>query len=297
MKNDKRLRLAIQKTGRLNTKSISILQQAGITFEGINGNLVLSSPEFPLDLMLLRSSDIPEYVRDGVCDLGIVGFNVLEEAVYSRDGQSGVSVSRQLGFGKCRLSMAVPKEAGISNIAQLQGKKIATSYPSTLRKFLNSANVDAEITQISGSVEIAPAMGIADAICDLVSTGGTLASNGLKEIGQILESQAVLIQTGSQQDDAKLALLDRFYARVDGVMKARRKKYIMMNAPASKVEAIREFIPGMEAPTVVPLSGSDGKMEAIQAVAQENIFWETMEQLKEIGASSILVVPIEKIID
>lgn len=298
MAEENRLRLAIQKSGRLSDRSLDLIHKCGIDFEWQGGGLLCRSEDFPIDLMLLRSGDIPEYVRDGVCDLGIVGYNVLEEKVYCHDGRrDGVQVRKNLGFGHCRLSVAVPRSGSYQCLADLNGKRIATSYPNTLSKHLSDQGIKADPVEISGSVEIAPTMGIADAICDLVQTGGTLQSNGLKEISTLLESQAVLIQTARELSPVKQDELNRLLKRVDGVMLAARSKYIMMNAPADAVDEICSIIPGMEKPTVIPLQDGGKGPVAIHAVSPEPVFWETMERLKAAGASSILVVPIEKIVE
>jgi ATP phosphoribosyltransferase len=287
-----RLRIAIQKSGRLNDKSLSLLQKCGLGFETANGKerMLYMGEGFPIDLMMVRDDDIPEYVSDGVCDLGIVGLNILEEK------QAKVDVLRKLGFGKCRLSLAVPNDVVFNGVSDLRGKRVATSYPGALKKFLNQHDVQAQIVELSGSVEIAPALAVAEAVCDLVSTGATLVSNGLKEVQTIFESQSVLIQ--QSQGPATQALkndLERLLQRIDGVLEAVDAKYIMMNAPRSALEKIKELIPGMEEPSIMSL-GDNADRIAIHAVAREKIFWQTIEKLKSIGASSILVLPIEKII-
>lgn len=288
-----RLRIAIQKGGRLNEKSLNLLQKCGVNFDLMNGKerLLYQSPDFPLDLMLVRDDDIPEYVSDGVCDLGIVGLNVLEERL---PAEPAVTVLRKLGFGKCRLSIAVPNGTTFDGVAQLQGKRIATSYPATLRRFLKEKGLSAEIVELSGSVEIAPALEVADAICDLVSTGSTLGNNDLKEVYPILQSQAVLISGKSESAKAQ-EQISRLLQRIDGVLSAAESKYVMMNAPKEALPKIQAILPGMEAPSIMEL-GTDGKRIAIHAVAREAIFWETIEKLKAVGASSILVLPIEKIV-
>ena len=288
-----RLRIAVQKSGRLNEKSLALLQRCGIAFDLKTGKerLLYQSVDFPIDLMLVRDDDIPEYVSDGVCDLGIVGLNVLEERL---PAEPAVTVLRRLGFGKCRLSIAVPNSARFSGVEELEGKRIATSYPSTLRRFLKEKGLSAEIVELSGSVEIAPALQVADAICDLVSTGSTLGNNDLREVFPILQSQAVLI-SGKSESEAAQRQIARLLQRVDGVLSAAESKYVMMNAPKEALPAIQNILPGMEAPSIMPL-GTDGKRIAIHAVAREALFWETIEKLKAVGASSILVLPIEKIV-
>ncbi len=288
--------IAIQKSGRLTEKCLELFKACGFDFELRKNQLTFPCKNFPLTLLLLRDDDIPAYVADGVCDLGVVGENIIEEKVVTNpDQKAGVTQLRPLGFAECRLSIAMPENSASNDLAILQGKKIATSYPNTLKKFLKDQNIEAETVYISGSVEIAPALEIADAICDLVSTGGTLKSNGMKETHVILESQAIMVQTQRQLSDKQLQTIERMAKRIDGVLKARKAKYIMMNAPKTALGKITELLPGMEHPSVIPLTGSEDI--AIHAVSREEIFWETMEQLKELGARSILVVPIEKIID
>lgn len=295
----KRLRIAVQKSGRLHDKSLSLLSKCGLDFDVRIGKdrLLYQCADFPIDLMLVRDDDIPEYVADAVCDLGIVGMNVLEEKFCQGSGfkPESVEIMRKLGFGRCRLSIAVPNQAGFDGAASLKGKKIATSYPWRLRKFLAENKIKAEIVELSGSVEIAPALQVADAVCDLVSTGATLRSNDLKEILPILESQAVLIRT-RKPGAATNGSLDLLLRRIDGVLKAAESKYIMMNASRKALPLIQKIIPGMEEPSVLPL-GNSGERIAIHAVAREPVFWETIERLKQAGASSILVLPIEKIIE
>ncbi len=291
-----RLRLGVQKSGRLSERSIGLLKRCGVGFGWRKGHLVVSSGDFPIDLILVRDDDIPEYVRDGVCHLGVVGLNVLEEKVYARGRRDSVEILRRLGFGQCRLSLALPREQPFENLHDFAGRSIATSYPNTLQSFMAEQGVDVEVVEITGSVEITPMLGVADAVCDLVSTGATLRTHGLREVATVLESEAVLIRAGTSWDPAQEELSRRLLNRLDGVLRALRAKYIMMNAPREAVAAIEEILPGLETPTVIPL-GQDGKRVAIHAVAPEDVFWETMGRLKDAGASSILVVPIEKIIE
>ena len=290
------LRMAIQKSGRLGEKCRDLLEKCGITFEGQKNQLFSRSMDYPLDLMLLRDDDIPALVRDQVCDLGIVGYNELKEKVLDKDGAENVEILMNLGFGRCRLSLAVPEDTNFENLESLRGKKIATSYPVILDKYMSAKGINCDIVEISGSVEVSYAIGFADAICDLVSTGATLQSNGLKEVLPILESEAVLVRNARKLSDEKEELITRLMDRIDGVLKAKRARYVMMNAPRASVDDIIQIIPGMENPTIMPL-GQDGDKVAIHAVAPDNVFWDTMEKLKQAGASSILVVPIEKIIE
>lgn len=297
MSTPERLRIAIQKSGRLAEKSTAIFLKCGLDFDLSKNRLLQVSPDFPVDLMLVRDDDIPRYVADGVCDLGIVGENIIREQHFSRKeaDHSRIEVVRQLEFGYCRLSLAVPEHFAYESVSSLEGLTIATSYPSCLRQFLESHRVQAKIVELGGSVEIAPALQIADAICDLVSTGGTLKSNGLREVTQIFASQAALVRTGKPFSPQKTVLMGRLLQRINGVLTAGHSKYIMMNAPRSAVAKILTLLPGMEEPTVMPL-GLDGEKVAIHAVAQEEVFWETIENLKAAGANSILVLPIEKVI-
>jgi len=246
--------------------------------------------------MFLRHDDIPEYVRDGVCDLGIVGVNALEEALQQNPRVEAPQVVQRLGFGRCRLSFALPHGASYTGPDSLAGKRIATSYPAFVAHWLNEKGVDAETLTIKGSVELAPSLEIADAVCDLVSSGQTLEANGLVEVETILESEGVLVRAPLTLDPALEGHLARLLQRVAGVLKADRKKYVMMHAPRSSIDAIRAVFPGLEEPTVLPLGHRDD-LVAVHAVTDEIVFWETMERLKEAGASSILVVPIEKIVD
>jgi ATP phosphoribosyltransferase len=285
------LRIAIQKSGRLSERSFSLLSQCGIDIDHKKDRLLVKSMNYPVELMMVRDDDIPAYVHDGVCDLGIVGQNVLAENLE----RESLREIRPLGFGYCRLSIAADPASGFSKASDLAGKRIATSYPNIVSRYLKKIDVKASIITISGSVEIAPSLDIADLICDIVSTGGTLRANGLREFFTIFESQAVVVAKKNLSSRFKEDLLNQLLQRLDGVIKAQRTKYIMMNAPIHAIEEIKAIIPGMEDPTIVPLT-TPGKV-AIHAVAPEPMFWETMERLKKAGASSILVVPIEKIIE
>ena len=266
-----------------------MLDKCGLDFDFHKDRLIYECQEFPVDLMLVRDDDIPEYVADGVCELGVAGENVVAE----KDAR--VDISSPLGFGGCRLSLAVPLSEPYSGLGDLAGKRIATSYPNTLKKYLVERGVTGTIVELSGSVEIAPALNVADAVFDLVSSGGTLRSNGLREVERVMESQAVLIRTRKTLAPEIEVNLRRLMQRILGVLQASQSKYIMMNAPRSALDSIREILPGMEEPSILPLGGRGDRI-AIHAVARENIFWETIERLKEVGASSILVLPIEKVI-
>ncbi|HEX4046546.1 MAG TPA: ATP phosphoribosyltransferase [Elusimicrobiota bacterium] len=296
VKEKDRLAIAVQKSGRLNEKSLALLGSCGLQFDAVKWKekLVLRCADFPVDLMMVRDDDIPEYVASGTCEMGIVGENVLEERSRSH-GADGLEVLRKLGFGRCRLSLAVPAGAPFDGPRSLDGKRVATSYPGLLGAFLEDQAIRAEVVTLSGSVEIAPSLHIADAVCDLVSTGSTLHSNGLREVLTVFESQAVLIGTRRALPAVVAEALRKVLVRVDGVRQAARSKYIMMNAPKSALPAIQKIIPGMEEPSIMPL-GTSGERIAIHAVAREDVFWDTIERLKAVGATSILVLPIEKII-
>ncbi len=289
------LRLAIQKSGRLAEASVDLLRRCGIDFGWRKGQLMVRSSDFPLELTLMRDDDIPEYVKDGVCDLGIVGANIVHEKLEARGLEPRVETLRGLGFGKCRLSIALPRERAGFDLRALDGGKVATSYPASTARFFAAQELSVEVVEITGSVEIAPQLGVADAVCDLVSTGNTLRAHGLVEVATVLESEARLIRAPGALTPEQDRLLTSLLQRIDGVLRAARAKYIMMNAPRAAVPAIEAILPGLEAPTVLPLAG--GERVAIHAVAAEEVFWETMGRLKEAGASSILVVPIEKIIE
>lgn len=281
------LKIAIQKSGRLSDESLGLLKACGIRFSNGAGKLRTEALNFPLEVYFLRDDDIPQYVADGVADLGMVGENVLYEK------QLPLTVAARLGFGRCRLALAVPKNEAYSSIESLCGKRIATSYPGLLQKFLQSQQVEAEIHEISGSVEIAPGIGLADAICDLVSTGSTLLTNGLREVETVLQSEAVLARP-QQLSVEKEALLQRLLFRIEAVQQASRNKYILLNAPNDRLSTIIALLPGIKSPTVLPLALPG--WSSLHSVIEENQFWEVIEQLKLAGAEGILVVPIEKMI-
>ncbi len=282
------LTLAVQKSGRLSEKTLRLLEECGIRIgNGGKGKLKAVSSTFPLEILFLRDDDIPECVADGIAHVGIVGENVVLEK--ERD----VQMVQRLGFARCRLSIAVPKQMQYNGLKDLQGLKIATSFPKILGKFLKEQNVQAEIHEINGSVEIAPSIGLADVIFDIVSTGSTLLSNGLKEVETVLHSEAVLIahpQLPAQQKE----LLDQLMFRFQAVLKARDYKYILLNVPNEKIETICQILPGMKSPTVMPLA-LEG-WSSLHSVIREKEFWEVIEQLKQHGAQGILVIPIEKMI-
>lgn len=282
-----RLKLAIQKSGRLHEDSMKLLKECGIDIDNGVNKLKAIATNFPLEIFFLRDDDIPQYVEDGVADIGFVGENV----VYEKNKK--VAVAYALGFGKCRLSFAVNKSENYTGPQFLTGKKIATSYPLLVQKYLDTNSIQAEVHEISGSVEIAPGIGLADVVCDLVSSGSTLFMNGLKETETILQSQAVLIKHHNFIEEANL-LLERLLFRIESVKKAKKNKYVLLNAPNNQLENIISLLPGMKSPTVLPLA-SPG-WSSVHSVIAEVDFWEIIEQLKSAGAEGILVVPIEKMI-
>ena len=291
-----RLRIALQKSGRLSGDSFELLARCGIKIKPPKDKLFVHSENYPIDVLLVRDDDIPGLVMDGVCDYGIVGTNVLEESALERDRNgldAGYAVEQTLDFGACRLALAVPEDMPYSRAKDLQGLRIATSYPNLLRRYLAEQGVSAQVVTLTGSVEIAPRMEIADVICDLVSTGATLEANNLRAVETIYRSKAVLIRNVAELAPEKLHAAEILLRRIDGVLKANESKYIMLHAPKSALPDIARLIPGAENPTLLPLAGQDDKV-ALHAVCQEAIFWETMEKLKALGASSILVLPIEK---
>ena len=281
------LKIAIQKSGRLHDDSIKILKEAGIYIDNGKDQLKTTSRNFPLEVLYLRNGDIPQYLRDGVVDIAILGENLLVEK-----GED-LKIVEKLGFSKCRVSVAVPKENDFNSLQDLEGKKIATSYPNTVKNFLAEKGINAELHKISGSVEIAPNIGLADAIVDIVSSGSTLFKNNLKEVEQILKSEAVLavspqISAGANQ------ILDKLLFRIQSVLKARTSKYVLLNAPNDKLDKIIEILPGMKSPTVLPLA-KEG-WSSLHSVINEETFWEVIDELKNNGAEGILICPIEKMV-
>lgn len=282
-----RLQAAVQKSGRLLDGSLKLLGDCGIRVDNGRDQLKVPASNFPLDVLYLRNSDIPQYVEDGVADIGIIGENTVFEK------QKHINTILPLGFSRCRLSIAVPKNDAYTGPEYLNGKRIATSYPNSLRHYLDAHQIGAEIHEISGSVEIAPNIGLADAICDLVSSGSTLFKNGLEEKEVILRSEACIVAHTNLPAD-KQAILDRLVFRIEAVLKARNNKYILMNAPNEQIPAIVRILPGMKSPTVMPLA--EQGWSSIHTVIEEGHFWDIIDQLKEAGAQGILVVPIEKMI-
>jgi ATP phosphoribosyltransferase len=282
-----KLKLAIQKKGRLSDESINLINECDISFPNSSGKLVTAAYDFPIEILFLRDDDIPDYVQDGVADIGIVGENVLVES------DKNVDEVLKMGFGKCRLSLAVPRNMNYTSINDLANTSIATSYPKILQNYLDANNVKAEIHVISGSVEIAPSIGLATAICDIVSTGSTLLSNGLKEVEQIFQSEAIMIKH-KQLSDEKNEILNNLLFRLQSVKLAQKNKYILLNAPNDSLPKIFDLLPGINAPTVQALSKPG--WSSVHSVITQKDFWEKIQQLKDAGAEGILVMPIEKII-
>jgi ATP phosphoribosyltransferase len=281
----KTLKIAIQKSGRLNEKSVEILKNCGLSFENYKSSLISTVTNFPLEILFLRDDDIPEYVQDGIADLGIVGENVITEV------NADVTYLQKLGFGKCTLKIAIPNDSEITDISGLEGKAIATSYPVILEKYLADNNVNAVVRTISGSVEIGPGLGLSDAICDIVSTGGTLKSNGLKPFAEVMKSEAVLIgKKGIELNADVIELLQR----IRSVLHAKATKYVVLNVAKSNLEKVVSLLPGVKSPTIVPLF-EEGWV-AVHSVIAEQDFWEKINSLKAAGAEGIVVMPIEKII-
>lgn len=299
MNDKKRLRIAMQKSGRLSQESQALLKQCGVKINLQEQRLIAYAENMPIDILRVRDDDIPGLVFDGVVDLGIVGENVLEEEELARQAsgeQVAYKMLRRLDFGGCRLSIAVPQDENYNNIKDLQNARIATSYPNLLKRYMQQQGVNFKTCSLTGSVEVAPRAGLADAICDLVSSGATLEANGLKEVEIIYRSKSCLIQRAMPLETEKQALVDKLLTRIQGVQQAAESKYIMLHAPKEKLAEITALLPGVENPTILPLAHDNSKV-AMHVVSQENLFWETMEQLKAVGASSILVLPIEKMME
>lgn len=282
-----KLKIAIQKSGRLYEDSIKLLRESGIELSNGMNKLLAEAYNFPLEVLFLRDDDIPQYVEDGVADAGIVGENIIYET------NKKIKITEKLGFGKCRLSIAVPKSYNYTSVKDFEGKKIATSYPLILSKYLESKRTKAKIETVSGSVEIAPSVGLADAVCDLVSSGSTLFANGLKEVEVILHSEAALVSV-LELNKEKAAILKKLLFRFSAVKKSKNNKYVLLNAPNNKLKTICKILPGMKSPTVLPLA--EKGWSSVHTVINEEKFWEIIEQLKDNGAQGILVIPIEKMI-
>jgi ATP phosphoribosyltransferase len=282
-----KLKIAIQKSGRLNEESLKLLKSCGIEIENTKDQLKVEVQNFPLEILYLRNDDIPQYLEDGIADIAIVGENLLVEK-----GKK-VDIELKLGFSKCRVSLAVPKDLEVKDLSFFQNKKIATSYPNTLQKYLSEMSIESEIHTISGSVEIAPNIGLADAICDIVSTGSTLFKNGLKEVKVLLKSEAVLAKSKILSEE-KLAILDKLVFRINAVLRAKNNKYILMNVPNEKIIEVGRILPVLKSATILPLA-QEG-WSSLHSVIEENAFWEVIDKLKAAGAEGILVVPIDKIV-
>ena len=298
MDKENRLKVAVQKSGRLTEPSLELLTRCGLKLSRGKDQLVGYGENMPLDVLFVRDDDIPDLVQEDVCDLGMMGLNVLEEkrlALAAQGINANFDVLRSLDYGRCRLAIAVPDDAPYAGPDSLANKRIATTYPHILRRFLASHRIGAEIVVLSGAVEIAPRLGRAEAICDLVSTGSTLQANHLREVQTVLQSHAVIIRTPVALPAIKHDWVERLMMRIDGVQQVRESKYIMLHAPRSALAEIRRLLPGSEGPTIIPLEGNADKV-AIHAVCRENVFWETLESLKKAGASSLLVLPVEKML-
>ena len=283
-----KLKIAIQKSGRLNEDSIALLKECGLKINNGKEQLKVESSNFPLELLYLRNSDIPQYLEDGVADIAIVGENLLHEK------SPHLPIIEKLGFSRCRVSIAVPRSNDLQEISELNGKKIATSYPETLRKYLDDNNIEAETHLINGSVEIAPNIGLADAICDIVSSGSTLFKNNLKEVDTILKSEAVLV-SASKLSAGKQSILDKLSFRIRSVLNAKDFRYLLLNAPNDKIEEISSVLPGMKSPTVMPLA--ENGWSSLHTVISQERFWEVIDELKNKGAEGILICPIEKMVN
>jgi ATP phosphoribosyltransferase len=296
--DEPRLRIAVQKSGRLTEASLELLARCGLKLSRGKDQLIGFGENMPLDVLFVRDDDITDLVQEDVCDLGVVGLNVLEEKRLRLQAQGRPAPTehlRKLEFGRCRLSLAVPDTRPYEGVASLNGTRIATTYPHLLGRYLKDRAVRAEIVTLSGAVEIAPRLGRADLIRDLVSTGSTLQANHLREVDTVLESHAVLIRTPCELPPAKGGWVQRLLLRIDGVQQVRESKYIMLHAPRSALGEIRRLLPGSESPTIIPLEGTSNRV-AIHAVCRENVFWETLERLKQAGASDLLVLPVEKML-
>jgi len=282
-----KLKIAIQKSGRLNKDSLQLLKNCGISVNNGKDQLKVSVPNFPIELLYLRNSDIPQYIEDGVADIGIVGENLLVEK------ENNIDVIEHLGYSKCKVCLAIPKDIEETSLSYFEGKKIATSYPNTLRKFLAKNKIKSEIHSISGSVEIAPNIGLADGICDIVSSGSTLFKNGLKETHVIMKSEAVLVKN-QNLSTVKEEILDKLLFRIRAVLMAKNTKYILLNAPDDKIESITKILPVLKSPTILPLAQKG--WSSLHSVINENQFWDVIYELKAAGAEDILVIPIDKMV-
>lgn len=290
-----RIRVAIQKSGRLSDKSLDMLQRCGLRFARSKDKLYWYGKDFPIDLLLVRDDDIPQLLLDGVCELGIVGENIAEETMLDNKLDNGLQQLRKLPFGGCRLSLAIPEDSEIQSASDLDGCRIATSYPALTKSILSKRGIQANTVKFSGSVEIAPGLGTADAISDLVSTGTTLRANHLVEFEVLFESTAALYGQMDKLSDEKQTMINRLLSRLDGVLLAAESKYVMLHAPREAVDEITRLLPGAENPSLMNLEGDSSRV-ALHAVCRETVFWEHLEALKAVGASAILVLPVEKML-
>jgi ATP phosphoribosyltransferase len=294
--SESRIKIAVQKSGRLTEHSLELLARCGLSYSRGKDQLICYGENMPVDILLVRDDDIPGLVQEDVCDLGIVGGNIIEEyrlGLVAAGAGSLFEKVTELDFGNCRLSFGIPEGIDYTGPEILRGRRIATTYPRIVAAYLAEQNVDAEVVEFSGAVEIAPSLGKADFICDLVSSGATLKAHDLYEADTILESRAVLIKTPVAVADEKTRWMQRLLQRISGVLQVKESKYILLHAPRARLSEITALLPGSEAPTIMPLEGMPDKV-AVHAVCRENVFWETLEQLKEAGASSMLVLPVEK---
>jgi len=288
-----RLRIALQKKGRLAEDSFELLKKCGLRFSVRGGSLLSRVKNMPIDLLLVRDDDIPSFVATGAADIGIVGENVFVEEELSAQTKMDMQIDMRLGFSRCRLCLAADANGPIQSANDLAGTRIATTYPGVLGQYLKEQNISAQLVEMKGAVELAPSIQIAESICDLVSSGATLEANGLVAFETILNSEAVLIGSSRTLSAEQAEIYEKLKSRIDGVLKSRETKYIMLNAPKDKLEEITDLLPGSDAPTIIPLAGNN-ELVAVQAVCTETIFWETLEDLKALGARAILVLPIEK---
>jgi ATP phosphoribosyltransferase len=293
MEREQRVSIALQKSGRLSEDSLDLLKKCGLHVSKSKNELYCGVEGMPIDLLLIRDDDIPNFVNDGVCDLGIVGENVFMESKLGSKKDFNAEIAMSLGFSKCRLSLAVRENFEYKNLSSLKGLRVATSYPNLLSRYFADNKVSAEVINMKGSVEVAPRLKIADAICDIISTGATMSANGLKPVEDVLKSQALLIKRPGTIGELKSKIIELLIQRIKGVLKASTSKYIMLHAPKTSLAKISAILPGAEAPTVLELNSHPDKV-AVHSVCSEDVFWETLEQLKNAGATSILVVPIEK---
>jgi ATP phosphoribosyltransferase len=296
--DEMRLKLAVQTSGRLTDPSLDLLARCGLKLSRGKDQLLGFGENMPLDVLFVRDDDIPDLVQEDVCDLGLVGLDVLEEKrleLEARGQDARFQYLRKLDFGRCRLSLAIPEGSTWDSLYSLHERRIATTYPYLLERYLKSREIVAEVVTLSGAVEIAPRLGRADLICDLVSTGSTLKANHLREVETVLESHAVLIRTPIKLAAEKNAWVERLLKRIDGVQQVRESKYIMLHAPRSALNEIKRLLPGSEGPTIIPLEGAPDRV-AVHAVCRENVFWETLESLQQVGASALLVLPVEKML-